>query len=321
MAGYLVTGGCGFIGRHLVASLVADGHAVRVLDNLSTGRRDAIPANVPLIEANAADGRAVERALAGMDGCFHLAGDPSVPRCLADYLGSHLTNQTSTVAVLDAAAKARAQGGQPVPVIYASSCAVYGVPVRLPLAEDGPAYPVSGYGVDKLAGEQHARIAADLFGVPSVGLRYFNIYGPGQPPDSPYAGVLAIFCRRLSAGAPVTVHGDGLQSRDFVFVADAIRRTRRAMALAHEASGPAAARVVNVCTGQPVTLIEAGETIARLLGTTFQPQHGPERPGDVRQSLGDATLCHRLLGDVPTTPLADGLAATLAWMKDVPVPA
>lgn len=309
MARYLVTGGCGFIGGHLVRAIVERGDTVLVLDNLSTGSRDVLPEGVPLIEANAADGDAVRKAFDGIDGCFHLAGDPSVPRCLEDYLGAHLTNQTGTVAVLDAAARAR----RPVPVVYASSCAVYGVPETAPLSETAATVPASGYGVDKLAGEAHARIAADLLGVPSIGLRYFNVFGPGQNPGSPYSGVLSIFCGRLKAGDGIVIHGDGSQVRDFVYVADVVTRTLQAMAHLRTADR-AEATVVNVCTGRSTTVLQAAETVADLLGIVPEIAYEPFRKGDVPVSLGDPSACAALLGDMPSTPLQEGLARTLEWM-------
>lgn len=314
MAHYLVTGGCGFIGAHLVTALRDGGHQVSVLDNLSTGRRDAIPASVTLHQTEVSDGAAVKQAFDGIDGCFHLAGDPSVPRCIEDYLGSHLTNQTGTVAVLDAAAKEGAKRNTTIPVVYASSCAVYGMPKHAPLREDAPTLPVNGYGVDKLGGEGHARIAEKLFGVPNVGLRYFNVFGPGQNPDSPYSGVLSIFCRELSNGRSVTIHGDGSQVRDFIYVGDIVARTVSAMTLAAKGG----CHVLNVCTGHKTTILEAAETIAALCGTAFKPHFTSPREGDVSISLGDPAACNAALGPLSTTPIKDGLRQTLDWLSSRP---
>lgn len=312
MARYLVTGGCGFIGAKLVAVLRASGHEVRVIDDLSTGRREALPADVSLRVAPVHDATVLREAFADIDGCFHLAGDPSVPRCLEDYLRSHLANQTGTVACLDASRREADRRGRPVPVVYASSCAVYGLSDVMPLAEDTPAQPVSGYGVDKLAGEHHARIAADLLRVPSIGLRYFNVYGPGQSPDSPYAGVLSIFCRRLSADEPVVIHGDGMQVRDFVFVDDVVAATIVAMDRAADVGKTAP--VINVCTGRPTTVLEAGRTIAGLCDRDFQPSYEAARAGDVTVSLGDPARLRDLLGISADTSIRSGLARTLEWM-------
>tara|TARA_R110000787_G_scaffold63679_3_gene143350 strand:+ start:81886 stop:82833 length:948 start_codon:yes stop_codon:yes gene_type:complete len=312
VAHYLVTGGCGFIGAHLVKSLLAGGDDVTVLDNLSTGSRDAIPSSVPLITCNAADGKQMRTAFAGIDGCFHLAGDPSVPRCLEDYLGAHLTNQTGTVAVLDAAARAGAAGGKAVPVVYASSCAVYGMPEKAPLNEDAATVPLSGYGVDKLAGEAHARVTADLLGVHSVGLRYFNVFGPGQSPTSPYAGVISIFAGRLKRGDPLTIHGDGSQVRDFIYVGDVINRTLQAMdfAIKHRDT-KAQAHILNVCTGYPTSVLDAANTLAKLLDVNPNITFEAFRAGDVPVSLGDPSRAEQILGTMTPTSLSDGLAATI----------
>jgi len=302
MANYLVTGGCGFIGSHLCDRLLADGHRIRVLDNLSTGKRENLPDGVDLQVGDITDIAAVRDAMAGQDGCFHLAAVASVQRSVEDWVGTHATNLSGTVAILDTA---RALGG--LPVVYASSAAVYGANPDTPLAETALTQPLSAYGADKYGCELHARVATRLFAVPTTGFRIFNVFGPRQDPSSPYSGVISIFSQRLSRGQPVTVFGDGLQSRDFVYVSDVVAHFARAM------ETPAAEeRVFNLCTGRSTTLLQLIATLGEILGIEPSVRHEPARPGDIRISLGRPDLAVRELGIEARTSLKDGLAATLA---------
>jgi UDP-glucose 4-epimerase len=233
MARYLVTGGAGFIGSHLVDSLMADGHAVRVLDDMSSGSADNLPGRAELQVADVTDPDAVGRALEGVDGCFHLAAIASVERGHKDWLRSHTVNLSGTIAVFEAACRAQRVCGQRLPVVYASSAAVYGNPRELPISEQTPTCPTSAYGVDKLGCDLHAAVAGRIHEMSTIGLRFFNIYGPRQDPHSSYSGVISIFCERISRLLPVDLHGDGGQVRDFVFVDDAVRALRRAMQIGH----------------------------------------------------------------------------------------
>jgi UDP-glucose 4-epimerase len=309
LARYLVTGGCGFIGSHLVQALLAAGHGVRVLDDLSSGRREQLPGGAELLVGGILDGALLRRALAGTAGCFHLAAIASVPRSTSDWVGTHAVNQTGAIALFDAAR------GAGLPVVYASSAAVYGTQQRLPIAEDNPTRPESAYGADKLGVELHARVAGRLFGLPTLGLRLFNVYGPRQDPASPYAGVVSIFARRLLAGEALAIRGDGQQLRDFVYVADAVRALRAAM----EHASPAAP-VVNVCSGQPTSILDLAETLGRLLDRRPELVFGPPQPGDIRRSLGDPAQGRALLGVSADTALEAGLAATLDWLRRTPAP-
>jgi len=309
VARYLVTGGCGFIGSHLVQALLAAGHAVRVLDDLSSGRREQLPDGVELLVGTILDGALLRRALAGTAGCFHLAAIASVQRSTSDWVGTHGVNQTGAIALFDAARAAA------LPVVYASSAAVYGAQQRLPIAEDNPTRPESAYGADKLGVELHARVAGLLFGLPTLGLRLFNVYGPRQDPASPYAGVVSIFARRLLAGEPLAIRGDGQQLRDFVYVADAVRALRAAMDHAS-----ATAPVVNVCSGRPTSILDLAGTLGRLLERQPALVFGPPQPGDIRRSLGDPALGRSLLGVRADTALEEGLAATLDWLSRSPAP-
>jgi UDP-glucose 4-epimerase len=304
MPSYLVTGGCGFIGTHLCRSLLRDGHRVRVLDDLSTGRRANLPPGAELLEGDVADPVCVEAGLSGIDGCFHLAAIASVARGEADPVGANRVNLGGTIALLAAIAK------RPVlPVVYASSAAVYGDAVTLPIAETAEKRPRSAYGADKYAGELHAAVATEVHGIPTVGLRFFNVYGPLQDPASPYSGVISIFCDRLRAGLPVEVFGDGMQTRDFVYVADAVAALRAAMARL-----PAGAPVFNVCSGTPTSILALAETIGGVCGRRPHLAFRPPRQGEIRHSLGAPALGQAALGAAADTPLRDGLAAVLAWL-------
>ena len=303
MGRYLITGGAGFIGSHLADALLARGDAVRVLDDLSTGRRENLPAAAELILGDVADPPAVRAAMDGMDGCFHLAAIASVARAAEDWLGTNRANLVGTIAVLDAARHAR------TPVVYASSAAVYGDCPIQPIAETAPTAPRSAYGADKLACELHAAVATEVFGVPTVGLRFFNVFGPRQDPASPYSGVISIFAGRLRRGEPVDVFGDGGQTRDFIYVADVAAALLAAMIRL-----PAGHRVFNVCTGISTSVHDLAATIATVSGHALRTNPRPPRPGDIRHSVGIATTARETLGLAPPTPLRDGLAQVLRWL-------
>lgn len=306
---YLVTGGCGFIGSHLVDALRAAGHAVRVLDDLSSGRRENLAADVELLTGDVADAAVVRAALAGVDGCFHLAAIASVARGEREWLATHRANLTGTVTVFD---MIRA-GGRAIPVVYASSAAVYGDRAEVPISEYAPCRPLSAYGADKLASELHARVAAHVHGIPSVGLRFFNVFGPRQDPGSPYSGVISVFCDRLRRGEGICIHGDGGQTRDFVHVTDVVAALVAAMGLAGRGEAAEAA-VLNVCTGRPTTIRQLADAIARICGTKPAVTHGPARAGDIRESTGSPALLRRTLGLAEPLGLEAGLADVLRWM-------
>ncbi|HTV45037.1 MAG TPA: NAD-dependent epimerase/dehydratase family protein [Stellaceae bacterium] len=302
MARFLVTGGAGFIGSHLVEALLEDGHRIRVLDDLSSGRRDNLPRGVELIEADIADPDVVGRAFDDVEGCFHLAAIASVERCNRDWLRTHQVNLTGTINIFDAARRAR-RGG--VPVVYASSAAVYG-DCRGTASETGSTAPLSTYGADKLACELHARAAGIAHGIPTTGLRFFNVYGPRQNPYSPYSGVIAIFIERLRRGMPIEIFGDGQQVRDFTFIADGIAALRHALAAA-----TTHAPVFNVCTGEGTTVCRLAKMIGALCGTEPLVSQRPQRCGDVPISIGDPRHAADGLAFRARTTLMDGLAATI----------
>lgn len=308
MARYLVTGRAGFIGSHLTEVLLRVGQEVCVLDNLSTGRRGNVPANADFILGDIRDQSLLREVMAQVDGCFHLAAIASVQASTEHWWETHQINLGGAVNVFEAASGAT---GGPLPVVYASSAAVYGDCPRSPLAEDAPARPLTAYGADKLGCELHARAGATTHGLGSIGLRFFNVYGPRQDPRSPYSGVISVFAERFLNNAPVAIHGDGEQTRDFVYVGDVCAALWSAMLHV----GPGAAEAYNVCTGREVSVRQLADTICRLVGSSARVTHGDARPGDIRRSIGDPQRLVARLGKGPAMPLEAGLKLTLEWMK------
>ena len=304
MTKYLVTGGAGFIGSHLCEALLARGDEVRVLDDLSTGKRENLAPAVELIEGDVADSAIVQRAVEGIAGCFHLAAIASVERGINDWLGTHRANLTGAITVFDAVRRSKC------PVVYASSAAVYGDAATLPIAESTPCRPLSAYGADKYGCELHARVAGHVHGIPTVGLRFFNVYGPRQDPRSPYSGVISIFCERIGRGSPIDVFGDGLQTRDFVYVADVVGALLAAMQLR-----PPDAPVFNVCTGRATSVLGLSGTIADAAGTKLDVRHQPPRAGEIRHSTGSRSLSQTALSLPEPVPLRTGLAKVLDWLR------
>lgn len=304
MAHHLITGGCGFIGSHLADRLLADGHRVTILDNLSSGRLENKPTAARLLVGDVADPEAVREAMEGVDGVFHLAAVASVQRSRELWAETHRTNLLGTVTVFEAARDAR--NGGAIPVVYASSAAVYGDNSATPLAEDALPRPLSAYGVDKLGCEMHAKIAWTIQGVPTVGFRFFNVYGPRQDPLSPYSGVISIFARKVARGEDVEIHGDGQQVRDFVFVGDVVRIL--ALAMERRCAGAA---VYNLCTGRATSLNMLLEVLQELCGSQVRRRHGPARAGDIRVSIGDPALMRGTFDTVCRIGLLQGLSATL----------
>lgn len=305
MACFLVTGGAGFLGSHLVDALLKRGHLVRVLDDLSNGYRENLPRQVEFLHADVTDPAAVEEAFEGVDGCFHLAAIASVARSNSEWLRTHEVNLTGTINVFDRARRLRRR--RETPVIYASSAAIYGDCAAIPIGEDAPAAPLSAYGADKSACELHARVAGAVHKIPTVGLRFFNLYGQRQDARSPYSGVIACFAKRLRHGAPVEIFGDGEQVRDFTYVGDAVAVLCRALDAASTD-----APVYNVCTGKGTTVRALAETMAKLYRVDLVAYYRPPRSGEVRVSLGDPRRAAQQLGFTAKTTLADGLAATFS---------
>jgi UDP-glucose 4-epimerase len=297
----LVTGGCGFIGSHIVEALLAAGHAPVILDDLSTGKRSNVPADISVIEGSIEDADAVSRAIQGCGGVIHLAAIASVQKCNETWAASHAVNVTGTVKVLEAARDA----GR-IPVVYASSAAIYGDNTNTPLAEREAAAPLTAYGVDKYGSELHAGVAGRIHGVPSFGLRFFNVFGPRQDPSSPYSGVISIFASRFAKGQGVTIHGDGGQVRDFVYVGDVVAHILAALTAA-DVSAP----VANVCTGKPTTVLGLAEALKTMTGGSGEIAFGPARAGDIRVSIGDPDLAIRRLQTRAQVNLEEGLRRLL----------
>jgi UDP-glucose 4-epimerase len=319
---FLVTGGCGFIGSHLCDDLLRLGHQVRIFDNMSTGQLSNKPAGAELIEGDIRDRIALGRALADVDGCFHLAAVASVAESNRNWIETHEINQTATIALFDLA-RATANACYPKPIVYASSAAVYGDHGSRPITERASAEPLSAYGADKLGCDHHARVARHVHGVPVTGLRFFNVYGPRQRPESPYSGVISIFCDRLAAGESVTIFGDGHQTRDFIYVSDvanalilAMDRVSTSVLMDRSSVDPL---VLNICTGRQTSIRALATLISQLLGKIPRWSYQPERPGEIRTSVGDPTKAREVLGFSANTPLESGLAATLqSVMRDEP---
>jgi UDP-glucose 4-epimerase len=304
MANYLVTGGCGFIGSHLVDALYERGDRIRILDDLSTGTLAYKHPSVEFIRGDVADPRKVAEALQDVDGCFHLAAVASIARANSDWLGTHRTNLSGTVAVFDAARRIKPK--EPIPVVFASSAAIYGDNPNIPLSEEATPRPLSAYGADKFGCEVHGFVANQLHRVPTCGLRFFNVYGPRQNPKSSYSGVISIFCDQLKAGRGITVYGNGYQKRDFVYVGDVVRALLAAM---DNCCNPGT--ILNVCTGVATTIRDLAEIIGDILSTSPDIRFGPVRKGDITASVGDPSKARRVLGFIASTSLNAGLKRTL----------
>jgi UDP-glucose 4-epimerase len=296
MADYLITGGCGFIGAHLANNLAEEGHYVRVLDNLSTGNEDILNEECDLVVGDVTDGVLVHQCMKGMDGCFHLAAVTSAKKLTGNSMGMHQTNLSGSINVLDAACE------ENTPVVYASSSAVYGDNAELLLKEQDRLCPLTAYGADKVGSELHARVAALVHGLPTTGLRFFNVYGPGQSPTLPDSGVVSVFVDRLLRGKAVHIYGDGEQIRDFIYVGDAVRFLRKAMDKV--GSGPP---IYNVCTGEPVSINQLARSAMSILNVNIPVVYEPSRKGDTRGFVGDPSLAGQYIRASAHYRLAEGL--------------
>jgi len=304
----LVTGGAGFIGSHLTERLVELGHPVRVVDNLSTGRRENLAHLDGQVEVQIGDLVSPEvcrRAVDGAQVVFHVAALPSVPRSLADPWASHDANVNATLQLLLACQAAGVQR-----IVYSSSSSVYGDTPRLPKAETMEPLPRSPYATSKLSGEQYVLAFARAGIIPGVALRYFNVFGPRQDPGSPYSGVISLFSTALLEGRQPTIYGDGTQTRDFTYVANIVDGVLRACE-APEAAG----EVINVATGGRISLNELLRVMSGLVGVKMSPIYKEERAGDVKDSQADITKANRLLGYSPIVGLEEGLKHTIEWCR------
>jgi nucleoside-diphosphate-sugar epimerase len=311
MALYLITGVAGFIGSSLARAVLAQGDQVRGIDNFSTGKRQNITeilARTDFREVDLLDLPAVHDACRGVDYVFHEAAIPSVPKSVLDPLGSNRANVDATVNVLVAARDAKVKR-----LVYAASSSAYGDTPTLPKQEDMKPNPISPYAVAKLASELYLTSFYRCYGLETVSLRYFNIFGPRQDPTSPYSGVLAKFITQMLAGESPTILGDGLQSRDFTFIENVVK----ANLLACKApTGDVAGKVFNVATGTRIDLNETFAVLKKLIGFTGEVKYGPERAGDVKHSLADLTRSEKYLGYKPQVNFEEGLKRTVDWYRD-----
>jgi UDP-glucose 4-epimerase len=308
MAICLVTGGAGFIGSNLVEALVARGHAVRVLDNFSTGdpaNLERVRERVRVIDGDITDRATVRAAVQGVEVVFHQAALASVPRSVADPMATHQACVNGTLHVLLAAKECGVRR-----VVYAASSSAYGNSARLPKCEADPTAPLSPYAVAKLAGEQYCAAFSEVYGLETVRLRYFNVFGPRQSPDSPYAAVIPRFIEAMTAGRSPVIHGDGEQSRDFTFVADVVQANLRAA----EAPG-VRGKVYNIACGRRISLVQLVAHLNALLGTNIKPAHTASRAGDVRHSQAGIERARAELGYEPTIDIVTGLRRCLDWWR------
>jgi len=308
LATYLITGVAGFLGSHLADALLARGDRVRGFDNLSTGKVSNVPSEVDFIEGDLADAAAVARACVGVDAILHQGALPSVPRSVLDPRPSHLANIDGTFNLLEGA---RAAGVKRV--LYAASSSAYGNQPGLPRVETMVPQPIAPYPVQKLAGELYMQSYARCYAMETVCLRYFNIFGPRQTPDSPYSGVIARWALQMLRDEAVTLQGDGSQSRDFTYIANAVS----ANLLALEApAANVAGRVFNVACGQRFSLNELYSTLASLTGYTRPPLTVARRAGDIDASLADITAAREAFGYAPLVSFEEGLRRTVAWHRE-----
>jgi len=307
MASYLVTGGAGFIGSHLAEELLRRGQRVRVVDSLITGKRRNLEplGGVEFVEGDLADPSIAADAAKGMDYVLHQAAIPSVPRSVKDPVASNRANIDASLNVLVAARDAGVKR-----VVYAGSSSAYGDTPTLPKREDMPTNPLSPYALQKLVAEQYCRMFTRLYGLETVTIRYFNVFGPRQDPGSPYSGVISLFSTALLERRQPVIYGDGEQTRDFTYIANVVDGVLRAC----EAAG-ASGEVINVATGGRISLNQLLQTMNRIVGTSIEATYKEPREGDVRDSQADISKARRLLGYTPLVDLEAGLRRTLDWCR------
>jgi UDP-glucose 4-epimerase len=308
MPACLVTGGAGFIGSNLVRGLLTESYSVRILDDLSTGRREnlaSVAAEIEFIEGTICDPKTVKDAMRGIDYCLHQAAVPSVPRSVSDPLWSNRVNVEGSLNVFLAARDAGVKR-----VVFASSSSVYGNATESPVHEELPVLPISPYGVSKVACEHYARVFSALYGMDIVGLRYFNVFGPRQDPESQYAAVIPIFITRMLRGERPPVHGNGRQSRDFSFIENVVT----ANLLACKAEGSIAG-VYNAACGLETSILGLVALINDILGMRIDPVFQPNREGDIRRSCADVSRALRAFGYKPRISVGEGLKQTVDWYR------
>lgn len=302
-----MTGGAGFIGSALARALIARGDEVRILDNLSTGLESNLPPGAEFIQGDLRDLKTINDALAEIEAVFHQAAFKSVPKSIDDPLEAETSNVVGTLNLLMAAERRSVRR-----VIYASSSSAYGDADGTKF-ESMPTSPISPYGVSKLSGEHYCRVWTRVKGISTVSLRYFNVFGPGQRPDSQYAAVFPAFISALVEGTPGTIHGDGKQTRDFTFIDDVVRANLNALDADDRVSG----QVINVCAGSPRSVLDVYETIENVLGVKVPPTFVPRRIGDILNSCGDITRASEFLGWAPQSDWGEAVRATVEWFQEL----
>lgn len=309
MARFLVTGGAGFIGSHLVRALIARGNAVGVLDDFSTGKRENLAGVEPLIElfeGSILDRDLVARAMTGADYCLHEAAIPSVPRSVADPWTTNRANVEGTLNIFVAAKDAGVKR-----VVFASSSSIYGNVEVMPVAETLPRAPISPYGVSKATDELYGDVFTSLYGLDVVALRYFNVFGPRQDPGSAYAAVAPIFIEKMMRGERPPVHGHGHQARDFTYVDNVVQANLRACQVEGRLAG-----AFNIACGASTSILDLVAAINGLLGTSLAPDHQPARAGDIARSWADISKAQKAFGYSPVVTLTEGLERTIAWFRE-----
>ncbi len=297
MSRYLVTGGAGFIGSHLVDYLITEGHEVTVLDSLLTGKMENINKSASFVRGSITDVTILESAFEGVDFCYHLAAIPSVQDSIKNWHQCNAVNLGGSINIFEIAARKN------IPVIYASSSAVYGSPLEVPIREDSAIAPVAPYGFDKYSNEVHAKLFGDLKGLKSVALRFFNVYGSRQDPASPYSGVIPIFAKKILNDEKLQVFDDGNQTRDFVHVSDVVQ----ALVMANNQRSLEMSSVFNVCTGVGVSVNYLVNILFEIIGKKVEVEYLPSRKGDVYQSIGDPSKAKDLLGFKSGVDIKEGL--------------
>lgn len=303
MAKFLITGGCGFIGSHLAEELINKGNNVIILDDLSTGKIENKPKKAKFIKANILDKNAVKKALKDVDFCFHLAAVASIVKERENWTLCNEVNLTGTINILEVIAKS----GRKIPFIYASSAAVYGENKKLPNEEGSYPSPLTGYGADKFGCELQAKIAHSIYGIPSVGLRFFNVYGPRQDPKSPYSGVISLFLDKIANNKKISIFGDGEQTRDFIYVKDIVKGL---IAAKNYVRSNNKAEVFNLCTGGKSSINALVKAIESVTKNNALIEYLPKRNGDIKHSYGSTKKALKHLDFKAETNIIDGLKKT-----------
>lgn len=298
---FLITGGCGFIGSHLAETLVENGYGVRILDDLSNGKKEQIPKEAELIVGSITDPHIWPDVLKGISGVFHLAAIPSVVKSVEEWHASHMVNCGGTIQLFEEARE--------IPIIYATTAAVYGDAAELPIKESTPARPLSPYAVDKLSCEMHAQLAWHLHQTKNIGFRIFNVFGARQDPRSPYSGVISIFLKQILQKKPLTIYGDGEQKRDFIYVKDVAKMLLKAMEQPFQG-----ADVYNLCSGQEITINALADLMSQIANVKIELIYAPQRTGEVRFSKGDPSKAWNALGIKAETSLYQGLREMMQEM-------